>query len=65
MMKIPAGGVVLSLALFARVAHAQGPGQKPGTKQPMRAMTKKPTTKTTVPTRPCNRDACDPLSQKK
>jgi len=63
-MKIPAGGVVLSLALFARVAHAQGPGQKPRTKQPTRAVTKKPTTKTTASTRPCNHDACPPLSHK-
>ncbi len=47
-MKISAGGVVLSLALFARVAHeAQGQGQKPRAKQPTRAVTKKPTTKTT------------------
>ena len=64
-MKIPAGGVVLSLALFARVDHAQGQGQKPSTKQPTRAVTKKPTTKTKAPTRPCNLDACAPLSQKK
>ena len=64
-MKIPAGGVVLSLAFFARVALAQGPGQKPRTKQPTRTVTKKPTTKTTASTRPCNREACPPLSQKK
>jgi hypothetical protein len=64
-IKISAGAVVLSLALFARVAHAQGPGQKPRTTQPTRALTKKPTTKTTAPTRPCNLEACPPLSQKK